>query len=34
MGYIDAAALEGLAQTMSGTAYGRYLIDMLRDPPR
>ncbi len=34
MGYIDASALERLAASMPGTAYGRYLIDVLRDPPR
>ena len=32
MGYIDAAALERLAQPMKKNAYGRYLLDILRDP--
>src|SRR5688572_4118196 len=32
MGYIDAAALEQLAQPMKKNAYGRYLLDILRDP--
>ena len=32
MGYIDAAALERLAQPMKKNAYGQYLLDVLRDP--
>jgi glucose-1-phosphate thymidylyltransferase len=32
MGFIDAAALEALAAAMSGTEYGRYLLDVLRVP--
>ena len=32
MGYIDAAALERLAEPMKKNAYGRYLLDILRDP--
>ncbi|HUP93658.1 MAG TPA: glucose-1-phosphate thymidylyltransferase RfbA [Burkholderiales bacterium] len=34
MGYIDAARLEQLAVAMGRTQYGRYLADVLRDPPR
>jgi glucose-1-phosphate thymidylyltransferase len=32
LGYIDAAALEKLGQSMAKNAYGRYLLDVLRDP--
>jgi glucose-1-phosphate thymidylyltransferase len=32
LGYIDASALEKLGQTMAKNAYGRYLLDVLRDP--
>jgi glucose-1-phosphate thymidylyltransferase len=32
LGYIDAAALEKLGQAMAKNAYGRYLLDVLRDP--
>ncbi len=31
MGYIDAVALERLANAISGTAYGRYLNDVVRE---
>ncbi|QJR13278.1 glucose-1-phosphate thymidylyltransferase RfbA [Usitatibacter palustris] len=31
MGYIDAAALERLAEPMKKNAYGQYLLDVLRD---
>jgi glucose-1-phosphate thymidylyltransferase len=31
MGYIDGAALERLAAVMTGTEYGRYLLDVLRE---
>ena len=31
MGYIDAAALERLAQPMKKNAYGQYLLEVLRD---
>jgi glucose-1-phosphate thymidylyltransferase len=31
MGYIDAAQLERLADPMKKNAYGRYLLDVLRD---
>lgn len=34
MGYIDAAALEGLAASMRDTGYGRYLDGVLRDSHR
>jgi glucose-1-phosphate thymidylyltransferase len=34
MGYIDAAALERLAAAMTGTEYGRYLLDVLRERVR
>ncbi len=34
MGFIDAAALEQLAAAMSGTEYGRYLLDVLRERVR
>jgi glucose-1-phosphate thymidylyltransferase len=34
MGFIDAAALEALAAAMTGTAYGRYLLDVLRERVR
>jgi glucose-1-phosphate thymidylyltransferase len=34
MGFIDAAALERLAAAMSGTEYGRYLLDVLREQVR
>ena len=34
MGFIDAARLEQLAVAMGRTQYGRYLADVLRDPPR
>ena len=34
MGFIDAAALERLAAAISGTDYGRYLLDVLREPVR
>ena len=33
MGFIDAAALERLADPMKGNAYGRYLLSILRDDP-
>jgi len=32
LGYIDAAALEKLGQAMAKNAYGRYLLDVLREP--
>jgi glucose-1-phosphate thymidylyltransferase len=32
LGYIDAAALEKLGQTMAKNAYGRYLLSLLREP--
>ncbi len=32
LGYIDAAAVERLAAPLCGNAYGRYLLDMLREP--
>jgi glucose-1-phosphate thymidylyltransferase len=32
LGYIDAAALEKLGQTMAKNAYGRYLLGLLREP--
>jgi glucose-1-phosphate thymidylyltransferase len=32
MGYIDAQALERLAQPMKKNAYGQYLLEVLRDP--
>ena len=32
LGWIDAAALERLAHAMSKNNYGRYLLDVLRDP--
>jgi glucose-1-phosphate thymidylyltransferase len=31
MGYIDAARLERLAQPMAKSAYGQYLLEVLRD---
>jgi len=31
MGYIDAAALERLAAPMSKNAYGKYLLDVLKN---
>jgi glucose-1-phosphate thymidylyltransferase len=31
MGYIDAAQLERLAEPMKKNAYGRYLLDVLRE---
>lgn len=34
MGFIDAAGLEQLATGMSGTEYGRYLLDVLRERVR
>jgi len=34
MGFIDAAALESLAASMQGNAYGSYLLDVLREAPR
>jgi glucose-1-phosphate thymidylyltransferase len=34
MGYIDEAALERLAAAVKDTDYGRYLIEVLRDPPK
>ena len=34
MGFIDAAALERLAAAISGTDYGRYLLDVLRERVR
>ena len=34
MGFIDAKRLEQLAVAMGRTQYGRYLADVLRDPPR
>jgi glucose-1-phosphate thymidylyltransferase len=34
MGFIDAAALESLAASMQGNAYGSYLLDVLRESPR
>jgi glucose-1-phosphate thymidylyltransferase len=33
MGFIDAAALERLADQMKGNAYGRYLLSILHDDP-
>jgi glucose-1-phosphate thymidylyltransferase len=32
LGWIDAAALEGLGQAMAKNAYGRYLLALLREP--
>ena len=32
LGYIDAAALEKLGETMAKNAYGRYLLGLLREP--
>jgi glucose-1-phosphate thymidylyltransferase len=32
LGYIDAAALEKLGHAMAKNAYGRYLLDVLREP--
>ena len=32
MGYIDGAALERLAQPMRANGYGRYLLELARDP--
>jgi glucose-1-phosphate thymidylyltransferase len=32
LGYIDAAALEKLGQTMAKNAYGQYLLGLLREP--
>jgi glucose-1-phosphate thymidylyltransferase len=32
MGYIDAAQLERIAQSIGNTAYGRYLHEVLREP--
>jgi glucose-1-phosphate thymidylyltransferase len=34
MGYIDAAQVERLAEPLRQTAYGRYLQQMLAEPPR
>jgi glucose-1-phosphate thymidylyltransferase len=34
MGFIDDAALESLAASMQGNAYGSYLLDVLREAPR
>ena len=31
MGYIDAAQLQGLAEPISGTGYGRYLLQLLKE---
>jgi glucose-1-phosphate thymidylyltransferase len=31
LGYIDAAALESLGQSLAKSAYGRYLLALLRD---
>jgi glucose-1-phosphate thymidylyltransferase len=33
LGYIDAAALEKLGESMAKNAYGRYLLSLLREPP-
>jgi glucose-1-phosphate thymidylyltransferase len=34
MGFIDATALERLAASMKGNAYGNYLLEVLREVPR
>jgi glucose-1-phosphate thymidylyltransferase len=33
LGYISAENLKALARPMGGSAYGRYLLDVLEDPP-
>jgi glucose-1-phosphate thymidylyltransferase len=32
LGYIDAAALERMGQALAKNGYGRYLLEILRDP--
>jgi len=32
-GYIDAAQLEALGQSLAKNRYGQYLLALLRDPP-